>query len=166
MAKTPKNSDIAVIGAGPAGLTLAGLLAEAGLSVCLIDQAHPADMAKPTADTRTTALSFGTMQLLDRLGIADALKTGGAAITKIDVQDGATPFILRFDEPTIAQVDEDASAMGWIVENPDMRRILWEAVEKRKSHCTVNCAGYQNPRHTNHTHFFGDWCRWPYVSCT
>lgn len=136
MAKSPKNSIIAVIGAGPAGLTLAGLLVRAGLSVCVIDQAHPADLAKKQADTRTTALSFGTMQLMSRLGIDDALKHNAAAITKIDVQDGKTPFILRFDEELVEQVETDARAMGWIVENPDMRRILWENLRDAPS-CTI-----------------------------
>jgi 2-octaprenyl-6-methoxyphenol hydroxylase len=136
MAKSLKNNTIAVVGAGPAGLTLAGLLARAGLPVCLIDQAHPEDLAKPQADTRTTALSFGTMQLMARLGIDEALKENAAPITKIDVQDGKTPFILRFDEDLVEQVEQDARAMGWIVENPDMRRILWENVRDSQS-CSV-----------------------------
>lgn len=136
MGKSTKNVDIAVVGAGPAGLTLAGLLARGGLSVCLIDQAHPRDMAKPTADTRTTALSYGTMEIMARLGIRDKLIAGGAAITKIDVQDADAPMLLQFDKPTIADVSADATAMGWIVDNPDMRRILWETVETQKN-CSV-----------------------------
>jgi 2-octaprenyl-6-methoxyphenol hydroxylase len=136
MSKSPKNVDIAVVGAGPAGLTLAGLLARAGFSIALIDQAHPAEMAKPQRDTRTTALSYGTMQILDGLGVRESLLAGAAPITTIDVQDGKAPVLLRFDEENVAQTAGETTAMGWIVDNPDMRRILWQAVEKQKN-CTV-----------------------------
>lgn len=137
MAKKRTDADVIIAGAGPAGLTLAGLLAERGVSSILVDQTHPRDLAKPSADTRTTALSYGTVQLLQQLGFWDQLVKNAEPITTIDIRDGKAPLLLHFDAETTEEIAGDTSPMGWIVENPDMRRHLWEAVEQRSKLCRV-----------------------------
>ena len=62
-------ADIAIIGAGPVGMTLALALAGGPHRILLIDrQAHGAWAADP----RALALSHGTRQLLERLGAWNA----------------------------------------------------------------------------------------------
>lgn len=141
MVQSAQVYDIAIAGAGPAGLTLAGLLAEQGIRVCVIDQAHPADLARKGADTRTTALSFGTVQLLRRLGFWEALEAKAEPITTIDIKDGKAPLLLHFgvDATAAAAGTGDHTPMGWIVENPDLRECLWQAVDQRKQYCTILC---------------------------
>lgn len=59
--------DLAILGAGPVGMTLARALAGSGLSIALFD-AKPFDKSAQQADPRALALSHGTRQLLEPLG--------------------------------------------------------------------------------------------------
>jgi 2-octaprenyl-6-methoxyphenol hydroxylase len=58
--------DLAILGAGPVGMTLARALAGSGLTIALID-AKPFDKSAQQADPRALALSHGTRQLLAAL---------------------------------------------------------------------------------------------------
>ena len=132
------DSDVVIAGAGPAGLTLAGLLAEKGVSSIIIDRVHPRDLAKSTNDTRTTALSYGTVQLLHGLGFWDELSKRAEPIVSIDIRDGKAPLLLHFDPQATTEIaGRDDAAMGWIVENPDLRMCLWQAIETRAQFCKV-----------------------------
>ena len=61
--------DVAVVGAGPVGLTAALLLADGGARVALLDAAS-APMDLP----RAISIADETFRTMDRLGLADALK--------------------------------------------------------------------------------------------
>jgi flavin-dependent dehydrogenase len=72
--------DVLVVGAGPAGSIAALLLARAGVAVRLVDRARfPRD--KLCGDT----LNPGTLAILDRLGIAAAVRARALAITGMDI---------------------------------------------------------------------------------
>jgi 2-octaprenyl-6-methoxyphenol hydroxylase len=69
--------DLAVIGAGPSGLALALMAAQALPNACItvFDARSPdRDIAK---DPRTLALSLGSVQFLKRLGVWAAIEAGG-----------------------------------------------------------------------------------------
>lgn len=76
-------ADVIVVGAGPAGLLLAGDLAEAGIAVTVLER----------RDGRVSNLSraFGvharTMEQLDARGLADQLLPTGAALAKLRLFD-------------------------------------------------------------------------------
>lgn len=59
----PPPVDVAIVGAGPVGATLAALIARAGLEVAIFE-ARPG----PAADRRTLALSHASRELLDSAG--------------------------------------------------------------------------------------------------
>jgi len=61
--------DVAVIGAGPAGLCLARALAQEGVSVVLIEQQARSVLEDPPFDGREIALSHPSQHILERLGI-------------------------------------------------------------------------------------------------
>jgi len=61
--------DVAVIGAGPAGLCLACALAREGVSVVLIEQQERSVLENPSFDGREIALSHPSQHILERLGI-------------------------------------------------------------------------------------------------
>lgn len=65
----PARADVAVIGAGPAGATVALLLARAGWNVALLDRS-PFPRLKPCGD----CLSPGATPILERLGLGDAVR--------------------------------------------------------------------------------------------
>ncbi|GAA4031764.1 FAD-dependent oxidoreductase [Allokutzneria multivorans] len=65
---SPEHTDVAVVGAGPAGMLLAYLLARAGSRVTLLET-HGDFERRYRGDT----LSPATLDLLDRLGLADRL---------------------------------------------------------------------------------------------
>ena len=54
--------EVAIVGGGPAGLTAAIALAEAGIETALIAR-------RPAADHRTTALLSGSVTALETLGV-------------------------------------------------------------------------------------------------
>ena len=77
---------IAVVGAGPVGLVLALQAAQAlpDARICVFD-ARPADL-DVTSDGRTLALSLGSVQVLERLGVWDhAIKPHAAPIRSVHV---------------------------------------------------------------------------------
>ncbi|MER5807662.1 FAD-dependent monooxygenase [Streptomyces sp. NPDC002033] len=71
--------DVAVVGAGPTGLLLAGDLAAAGLSVTLIER-RPRTAANLT---RAFAVHARTLELLDARGLADELVTTGRRLDRL-----------------------------------------------------------------------------------
>lgn len=64
-----ENYDIAIIGGGPVGSTLALALRDSGLKICLLE-ARDFSLSN---DPRALALSYGTRLLLDKLGVWAAL---------------------------------------------------------------------------------------------
>ncbi|MFI5635807.1 FAD-dependent monooxygenase [Streptomyces goshikiensis] len=77
--RDPETADVVVIGAGPAGLLLAGDLAAAGLHVILLER-----RARTAANlTRAFAVHARTLELLDARGLADELVSTGRRIDRL-----------------------------------------------------------------------------------
>ena len=88
------STDVLVVGAGPAGLTLAADLLRRGVSVRLIDQA-----ASPSSTSRATSLTPRTLEVLDDLGITQELLDTGIRIQKAEAYQGENrAFRLTFPE--------------------------------------------------------------------
>jgi len=66
-----QHCDIAVIGGGPVGASLALALRDSGLQVCVLES-RPANAA--STDARALALSYGSRLLLERIGIWNGLR--------------------------------------------------------------------------------------------
>lgn len=127
-AQTTKNqADVIIIGGGLAGLTLAGLLGRNGIDVICLDRDPPAAQLSATFDGRTTAISYGSRQILEQSGVWDMLEDeghGACAIETIDILDGASARVaLQFDSA------EAGNMFGWIVENRDFRACLYRHVQ-------------------------------------
>lgn len=98
-------SELAVVGAGPVGTSLAILAAQAGFRVTLID-GRPASGANAT-DTRTFAIVRGSWRLLRATGIGAELAPHITPLNGLDAEDGGTHW---FGAPHAAFSTEDLDA--------------------------------------------------------
>jgi 2-octaprenyl-6-methoxyphenol hydroxylase len=118
--------DVAVVGAGPVGGTLALRLAEAGMRVAVLDRAALPPMEHPDFDGRAYAIAAASQRVMAAAGLWNALPLQPGPIREIRVSDGrpgrrASPFFLHFDVTELA--GEDA-AFGWMVEARSLRMAL------------------------------------------
>jgi len=116
--------DVLVVGAGMVGSTLAVALADAGLSVVLIDGQDPDRALEETFDGRSSAIARGSQQALAGLGLWRAMAEGAEAILHIRVSDGkmgagTSALFLHYDHREV-----DGAPLGYIVENRVIRRAL------------------------------------------
>jgi 2-octaprenyl-6-methoxyphenol hydroxylase len=114
-----QHSDILIMGAGPAGLSLALAVARHGLSVRVIDRITPETLADTGFDGRASALATTSWQMLQNLGLGDALWRDACPIDRIAVSDGLRKGSLDFD----AGVD----GMGVMLPNSLLRSALYAA---------------------------------------
>lgn len=118
------NYDVIVIGGGLAGLTLTACLGAENIRVLCIDRMTRAQKLTPAVDTRTTAISYGSSQILQRAGIWEALQGRGCPIEDIHILDGQSPVLLDFKAHEV-----QAESFGWIFENLDLQKALFERID-------------------------------------
>lgn len=102
--------EVAVVGGGPAGLTAAIALAEAGVSTALVAKRAAA------VDNRTTALMAGSVAALDRLGVWPNCVAHAAPLAGIRIID-ATSRLLRAPEVLFEAHEIGLEAFGHNIEN-------------------------------------------------
>jgi 2-octaprenyl-6-methoxyphenol hydroxylase len=102
--------EIAVIGAGPAGLTTAIALAAAGIETALVSK-RP---ARP--DNRTTALLAGSVRALETLGVWASCRDQAAPLEAIRIIDD-TRRLIRAPEVVFHAAEIGLEAFGHNIEN-------------------------------------------------
>jgi 2-octaprenyl-6-methoxyphenol hydroxylase len=107
--KSTFTAEVAVIGAGPAGLVSAIALASAGVDTVLI--APPAQ-----ADHRTTALLAGSVTALHTLGAWRSCAPHAAPLKKLRIVDD-TRRLLRGPEVLFSAAEIGCEAFGYNIEN-------------------------------------------------
>jgi 2-octaprenyl-6-methoxyphenol hydroxylase len=110
--------DIAVIGAGPAGLLSAAACAQSGLRTGIIGP--PSNRG----DRRTSALFGGSIVLLKKLGVWDALKPHSTPLTGIRIVDGSHS-LMRAPEVLFLAREAGFEAFGYNIPNT----VLVDALE-------------------------------------
>ena len=78
----PNEADVLIVGAGPAGLALAVGLQQAGLHPVIVDR-----LAAGQNTSRAAVIHAHTLEVLERLGIADALERRGLPLTRFALRD-------------------------------------------------------------------------------
>jgi ubiquinone biosynthesis UbiH/UbiF/VisC/COQ6 family hydroxylase len=123
-----KHVDVAVIGAGPAGLSFARSLAGSGLSVVLIEQQERRHLADPAFDGREIALTHASRQLMEQLGQWSRIPASEISpLCDARVMNGSSAFALSF-----AADAGEVGELGWLVPNHLIRRAAWEAVQDQE----------------------------------
>ncbi|HLA30682.1 MAG TPA: 2-octaprenyl-6-methoxyphenyl hydroxylase [Pseudomonas sp.] len=122
--------DIAIIGGGLVGASLAvALQAEAklrGWRICLIEPFTPGTGYQPSYDARSTALSFGSQQIYQRLGLWSRIGQRAEPIKQIHVSDRG-----RFAAARLSAEEEGVPALGYVVENAWLGECLWQALDRQ-----------------------------------
>jgi 2-octaprenyl-6-methoxyphenol hydroxylase len=113
--------DVAIVGGGMVGASLAAALAPLGLRLALIESVPLQSESQPSFDERTTALSNGSRRILTSLGLWDALAAEAAPIRRIHVSDQG-----RFGFARIDAAEEGVPALGFVLANRVLGAALWE----------------------------------------
>jgi len=121
------TADVAIVGGGMVGMTLAAALGGAGLAVVIVDAEAPAARTAAPFDGRSSAIAFGSQQVLAGVGAWTGMAAEAQPILDIRVSDGdgrggVSRLFLHYDHRTLAP--EAAPPFGHIVENRVIRRAL------------------------------------------
>lgn len=117
------RTDVAIVGGGPVGTTLAVALAKAGFAVALVERAPVEVLAADAHDGRGSAIALGSKRILDALGLWAPVAATAGPILDIRVSDGPSRLFLHYDHSAVS--DEP---LGWIVENRHLRRAGFAAL--------------------------------------
>src|SRR5258708_1653302 len=117
---TEIGADIAIVGGGMVGGTLALALATAGAEVVLIDRVAAPAQTDPQFDGRASAIALAPQRMLDRIGLWQRLEQQATPILDIRVADGDSHLFLHYDS-----MDVGTPALGYMVENRHIRAGLF-----------------------------------------
>ncbi len=120
--------DIAIIGGGMAGASLALALKDLPLSIALVEAVPYDSAAQPAFDARAIALAAGSQRILHTMGVWDAMAARGVtAIEHIHVSERGGFGTTRLDA-----VEEQVSALGYVVEG----RVIGAALTDALAQCS------------------------------
>ncbi len=121
------DAELLIAGGGLNGLLLGIACAGAGLAVALVDREDPERMLEQGFDGRSSAIAYGSQQVLAALGLWSLLAGGAEPIREIRVADDDAKLFLHYDHRELAADQAQAGApLGWIIENRVLRRVLIE----------------------------------------
>ncbi len=117
------SSPVLIVGGGPAGLSMACALADAGIASTVLEAAPLAQLAEPAEDGREIALTHRGLAALQELGAwQDLPPEAMSPLRQARVFNGNAPQSLHFAA---------ASDLGALVPNHWLRRIAWQGTQRR-----------------------------------
>jgi 2-octaprenyl-6-methoxyphenol hydroxylase len=125
------RSEIAIVGAGLVGSTLAVSLARHGIPSVLIDRLDPGAALDAAFDGRASAIAASSQTLLSAIGVWPHV-AAPEPIREIRVSDGNAPFFLHYDHALLGD-----GPLGYMAENRDLRRALTHAIAAHGALITV-----------------------------
>lgn len=116
---TEYSAEVAVIGGGMVGTTIAALLARAGMDTILVDREDPAKLTSAAYDGRASAIVHSSQKLLATGSLWTHMAAQAQPILEIRVSDGASPLFLHYDHEDLGD-----QPLGYLVENRHIRSAL------------------------------------------
>ena len=117
----PREVDVAIVGGGMVGASLAAALAGSGRRLLLIENAPFGTAAQPSFDERTTALGNVSRRIFEGLAVWDDIAPEAAAIRTIHVSEAG-----RFGFARLAAAEQGVEAFGYVVANRCIGAALWQ----------------------------------------
>ena len=118
--------EVSIIGAGPAGLTLALALADAGIRVAVVDKGEKPSDALQDYDGRAYSFAHGCWKIWEALGVGAALSEHAQPLRKVTAEAaGGRPIIFSQDD-----LDTESAPLGYMVEARHLNHMLRRAAEK------------------------------------
>jgi 2-octaprenyl-6-methoxyphenol hydroxylase len=118
-----RRCDVAIVGGGMVGASLALALAGTRHQVVLIEALAPGSAAQTSFDDRSTALGNGARQILQTLGVWDEIAAAAAPIREIHVSDAG-----HFGFARLNATEHELAAFGYVVSNRHLGTVLWRAL--------------------------------------
>ncbi len=123
------EQDIIVIGAGPAGLSFARLVADTGLKITLIEKQPEKILANPAYDGREIALTHLSHKIMSATGMWDRIQDKDISLIKdAKVLNGDLENPLFFDHTKSGKEN-----LGFMISNHHIRRAAYEVTKPFKN---------------------------------
>src|SRR5215472_8758160 len=113
--------DVAVVGGGMVGASLAAALAGTGRRLLLVESVPFGAAAQPSFDERTTALGNVSRRIFEGLGVWGTIAPEAAAIRNIHVSEAG-----RFGFARLTAAEQAIEAFGYVVANRCVGAALWQ----------------------------------------
>lgn len=131
---TKTDCDIAIVGGGLVGASLACALAPTGLRVVLVEAVAPTAAEQPSFDDRTITLAYGSRRILEGIGLWDAITRGELEpVRQIHISDRG-----RFGFARLNAADVGIDALGYVVPSRALGAAFYQALS-RWSNITLLC---------------------------
>ena len=120
-AAAPLEVDVAIVGGGMVGASLAAALSGSGRRLILVESAPFGTAAQPSFDERTTALGNVSRRIFEGLAVWDRIAPEAAAIRNIHVSEAG-----RFGFARLVAGEQGVEAFGYVVANRCIGAALWQ----------------------------------------
>lgn len=118
---------ILIVGAGPAGLSIARSLAATPATITIVEKQAEADLVDPSPDGREIALTHRSIKILRDFGVWPRIPADEIfPLREAHVRNGRSPVALVFDPGR-----NSTNRLGSLVSNHIIRRALYEAVAEQ-----------------------------------
>jgi 2-octaprenyl-6-methoxyphenol hydroxylase len=116
--------DVAIVGGGMVGASLAVALRGTGVRALLVESVPSGTDAQPSFDERTTALGNASRRIFQGLNVWHAIAPEAAAIRSIHVSEAG-----RFGFARLSAPEQGIEAFGYVVPNRRIGAALWQKLD-------------------------------------
>jgi len=112
--------EVAIVGGGMVGASLALALAGSGRRVALVEAVVADAAGQPSFDDRTSALGNGSRRIFEALGVWQHLQPHAGPVREIRVSDAG-----HFGAARLSAAEQGLDALGYVVSNRQIGAALW-----------------------------------------